>query len=140
MLLDPDGVEERIEKTVAHWGKMAEYFLDQQHVPDGATVLMANVYAPTDAAGQADNCFDGLNRSSLVPHLHDANTQLCGLAEDMAFSALDMRGIVLGHGFYDDDPANAEGPSLWFANDSIHPNPRGHHEIRAMFWRAIAGE
>ena len=62
----------------------------------------------------------------------------------MGFSALDMRGTFLGHGFYYDDPTapyyDEADPSLWLANDCIHPNPRGHHEIRTLFWRAIAGE
>jgi len=144
VLMNPSSVEERVEKTVNNWREMAEYFLDDQRFPDGSTVLMANVYEPTDAEGQVGGCFYGLNISSLLPHLHDANTQLRGLAEEMGFSALDMRGTFLGHGFYYSDHTtayyNEDDPSLWLANDCIHPNPRGHHEIRAMFWRAIAGE
>ena len=144
VLLDPAGVEERIEKTVHNWAKIAMYFLDDLRFPDGATILMANVYEPTDGVGQVGSCFYGLNLSSLLPSLHDANTQLRGLAEAGGFSALDMRGTFLGHGFHYSDPANpyydADDPSLWLANDCIHPNARGHHEIRAMFWRAIAGE
>ena len=144
VLLNPSGVDERIEKTVGNWREMAEYFLDAQRFPDGSTVLMANVYEPTDAVGQVGNCFYGLNISSLMPHLHNANTQLRGLSEEVGFSALDMRGTFLGHGFNYNDPTtayyNKDDPSLWLANDCVHPNPRGHHEIRAMFWRAIAGE
>ena len=144
VLLNPSSVEERVEKTVGNWREMAEYFLDEQRFPDGSTVLMANVYEPTDAVGQFETCFYGLNISSLLPSLHDANTQLRGLAEEMGFSVLDMRGSFLGHGFYYSDHTtayyNEDDPSLWLANDCIHPNPRGHHEIRAMFWRAIAGE
>ena len=144
VLMNPSGVEKRVEKTVANWSEMAEYFLDDQRFPDGSTLLMANVYEPTDAVGQVGSCFYGLNISSLLPSLHDANTQLRGLAEDMGFSALDMRGTFLGHGFYYSDQTNVyyneADPTLWMANDCIHPNPRGHHEIRAMFWRAIAGE
>ena len=144
VLRNPSGVEERVENTVSNWREMAEYFLDDERFPDGSTVLMANVYEPTDAVGQYSGCFYGLNISSLLPNLHDANTQLRGLAVEMGFSALDMRGTFLGHGFYYDDPTapyyDEADPSLWLANDCIHPNPRGHHEIRTMFWRAIAGE
>lgn len=143
VLLDPSGVDERVAKTVANWRETAEYFLDAQRFPDGATVLMANVYEPTDAVGQAAGCFYGLNISSLLPSLHEANTQLRGLAEDVGFSALDLRGTFLGHGFHHSNAASAhydaDDPSLWLANDCIHPNPRGHHEVRALFWRAIAG-
>lgn len=144
VLRDPSGVEERIEKTVDNWRKIAEYFLDEQRFPYGSTLLMANVYEPTDAVGQVGDCFFGLNISFLLPNLHDANTQLRGLAEEMGFSVLDMRGTFLGHGFnYNDHTAlhyNEEDPSLWMANSCTHPNPRGHHEIRAMFWRAIDGK
>lgn len=143
VLLDPGGVEDRVEKTVENWRLIADYFLDEQNFPDGATVLMANVYEPTDAAGQAGSCFYGLDISSLLPSLHDANTQLRSLAEDGGFSALDMRGTFLGHGFNYSDPSNPHyddaDPSLWMRNDCIHPNPRGHHEIRAMFWRGVVG-
>ena len=144
VLLNPSGVQARIEKTVDNWRKIAEYFVDEQRFPDGSTLLMANVYEPTDAVGQVDNCFYGLNISFLLPNLHDANTQLRGLAEEVGFSVLDMRGTFLGHGFNHEDPNapyhNVDDPSLWLANGCIHPNPRGHHEIRAMFWRAIDGD
>ena len=143
VLMNPSGVEERLEKTVDNWRKIAEYFLDKERFPDGSTVLMANVYEPTDAVGQVGNCFYGLNISSLLPSLHEANTQLRGLAEELGFSALDMRGTFLGHGFHHSDPNtphyNADDPSLWMANSCTHPNPRGHHEIRTLFWRAIDG-
>ena len=144
VLLNPSTVEDRLEKTVDNWRKIAEYFLDEQRFPDGTTVLMANVYEPTDAVGQAGDCFYGLNISSLLPSLHEANDQFRGLAEELGFSVLDMRGTFLGHGFNYNDPNTPhyveDDPSLWLANDCIHPNPRGHHEIRAMFWRAIDGE
>ena len=144
VLMNPGIVEDRIEKTVGNWREIAQYFLDGHRFPGGATVLMANVYEPTDAVGQFDGCFYGLNISSLLPRLHDANKQLRGLAEETGFSALDMRGTFLGHGFYHSDPTtphyNEDDPSLWMASDCIHPNPRGHHEIRAMFWQAIVGK
>ena len=143
VLRNPSGVEERLANTVDNWRRIAEYFLDEQRFPDGSTVLMANVYEPTDAVGQVGNCFYGLNISILLPSLHDANMQLRGLAEEAGFSVLDMRGTFLGHGFHHSDPTtpyyNEDDPSLWLENGCTHPNPRGHHEIRAMFWRAIDG-
>ena len=143
VLLNPSIVEERLEKTVGNWQKIAEYFLDEHRFPDGSTVLMANVYEPTDTVGQAGNCFYGFNISTLLPSLHEANMRFRALAEELSFSVLDMRGIFLGHGFNHNDPNtpyyDESDPSLWLANDCIHPNPRGHHEIRAMFWQAIDG-
>ena len=63
VLRNPSGVEERVEKTVNNWREIAEYFLDDERFPDGSTVLMTNVYEPTDAVGQVDGCFYGLNIS-----------------------------------------------------------------------------
>ena len=144
VLMNPSGVEERVEKTVDNWRNIAAYFLDEHRFPDGSTLLMANVYEPTDAVGQVDGCFYGLNISFLLPSLLDANMQLRALAEEAGFSALDLRGTFLGHGFHYSDPTtpyyNEDDPSLWLTNGCIHPNPRGHHEIRAMFWRAIDGK
>ena len=142
VFLNPSIVEERLEKTVRNWRRISEYFLDEQRFPDVATVLFANVYEPTDAVGQAGDCFYGLDISLLLPSLHDANTQFRGLVEELGFSVLDMRGTFLGHGFNYNDPNTPyyveDDPSLWLANDCIHPNSRGHHEIRTMFWKAIA--
>ena len=143
VLLDPGAVDERVDKTVDNWAEIAAYFLDEDRFPDGSTVLLANVYEPTDGVGQAAGCFYGLNLSALLPSLHAANTQLRERAEALGFSALDLRGAFLGHGFHHSSPTtphyDADDPSLWLANDCIHPNPRGHHEVRALFWQAIAG-
>ena len=67
VLRNPSGVEERVEKTVNNWREIAEYFLDDERFPDGSTVLMANVYEPTDAVGQYSGCFYGLKSHRCCP-------------------------------------------------------------------------
>ena len=57
---------------------------------------------------------------------------------------VDMHGHFLGHGLNYDMTDNAEydaaDPTLWFESDCIHPNERGHHELRRVFFGAMAGE
>ncbi|MFO0759054.1 MAG: SGNH/GDSL hydrolase family protein [Byssovorax sp.] len=40
--------------------------------------------------------------------------------------------------FYGHGIGNAD--DRWFANDCIHPNKKGHNELRRMFWANITGE
>jgi hypothetical protein len=55
---------------------------------------------------------------------------------------VDALGHFHGHGNNHDDPENPyydeEDPSGWF-DDCVHPNDRGHHEIRRLFFEAVAG-
>ena len=62
---------------------------------------------------------------------------------EKGFSVVDLRGHFSGHGFNASDSSvyghDAEDTSNWFDNDCIHPNDRGHHEIRRLFHAAIEG-
>ena len=62
----------------------------------------------------------------------------------MDFSARDMGGTYRGYGFHHSNHITAhydgDDSSRWLANDCIHPNPRGHNEILALFGLAFAGE
>ena len=106
--------------------------------------MMTNVYEPTDGAGQADECFLGLDVSAAEPVLTDLNGRLRVLAEDMGFAYVDLRGHFNGHGFNHDDPSipnyDADDPTLWFQGDCIHPTRRGHHELRRLVLSAADNE
>jgi hypothetical protein len=56
---------------------------------------------------------------------------------------LDLRGHFLGHGFYSEASGSAaydaDDPTQWFDRDCIHPNDRGHHELRRLVHAAITG-
>ncbi len=64
------------------------------------------------------------------------------LGEELGVSIVDLRGHFLGHGHnHSDDSMGAyhsDDATLWFDNDCIHPNDRGHHEIRRLFYAAIS--
>lgn len=54
---------------------------------------------------------------------------------------VDLHRHFLGHGFHHLDAQNPnhveDDPTRWFHNDCIHPNDRGHHEIRRLFYEAV---
>ena len=75
--------------------------------------------------------------------MDDLNHGLKRLATDLDFAVMDLRGHFRGHGVYAEDAENLahdeDDPTRWFIDDCIHPNDRGHHEIRRLFYSAIEG-
>jgi len=128
------GIIERVDE-------IAEWFDNDALFPDGAYVYMTNVYEPTDAEGRASECFFGLDLSNVQPTFDLINDGTLALAQANEWSWVDLRGHFLGHGYNHDDPTIAayhpEDPTLWLARDCIHPNARGHHEVRRLFLAAI---
>ena len=115
----------------------------QARFPDGAYVYLTNVYEPTDGTGTYAGCFFGIDFSDRLPDLYWAEDELRAMAEAKGFAALDLRGHFEGHGFHHTDASldahHPDDATLWFEDDCIHPNDRGHHEIRRLFHAAIAG-
>lgn len=137
---DPAGA---VDSVVANLEVIADHFLDPARFPDGAYVYITNVYEPTDGTGQVDECFYGLDLSAVIEEFERLLDESRALAEAQGWAWVDLRGHFLGHGFrYDEegDWTDEEDPTLWFQDDCIHPNPRGHHEIRRLFLAAIDGE
>jgi len=135
--------DEEIAEVIENFNIIADFFDDPDRFPDGVFVYLANVYEPTDDEGYWASCFLGLDISSAMDNLADANDAIREFAQDRGIAMIDMSGHFKGHGFYYDDPANPNfdeaDQSLWFANDCIHPNNRGHHELRRLFYDAIDG-
>lgn len=136
--------EAAIDTAADNIAEMLEFITDETRFPDGTYVYFANVYEPTDNVAQADDCFFGLDLSSIFFHFDDANARFRQEAEDAGVAMVDMRGHFLGHGFHSSDSSieayHGEDPSVWFSSDCIHPNDRGHHEIRRLFHAAITGD
>jgi lysophospholipase L1-like esterase len=128
---------------VDNLAEIASFFQDSQRFPDGVRLYITNVYEPTDGTGQVDECFFGLDLSAVQDSFDLLADESRLLAEDMGFSLVDLRGHFLGHGFrYDEegDWYHPEDPSLWYQEDCIHPNSRGHHELRRLFLAAVDDE
>lgn len=146
MLLNEDkeaAYEERIRPALDNFATILDYFEDPARFPDGAKVFLTNVYEPTDNGGRAAGCFFGVDIGPALPYLDRANDEIRALAVERGVAAIDLRGHFLGHGHNHEDATleahDAADPTLWMANDCIHPNDRGHHEVRRLFLTAIDG-
>jgi hypothetical protein len=144
LIAQPSKTEETAEKIVANLSDFYDYFEDPVRFPDGSVIFLANVYEPSDGVGQYDDCFYGLNLVEVLESLDYINEATLAQAKERNVAWIDMRGHFLGHGFYAEDTENPyhhpDDPSVWFDDDCIHPNDRGHHEIRRLMWYALAGE
>jgi lysophospholipase L1-like esterase len=123
---------------------IGDFFLDETRFPDGAYLAITNVYEPTDAEGQVPECFYGLDLSAFITDFDGLNASSRTLAEEQGWAWVDLRGHFLGHGFrHADEQAAAydeADPTLWLQDDCIHPNVRGHHELRRLFRSAFDAE
>jgi lysophospholipase L1-like esterase len=127
-------------ELLANLKALTDFFADPVRFPDGAYVAITNVYEPSDGVGQVDECFFGLDLSAVVPTFEQLTVDSRAQAERDGWAWVDLRGHFRGHGFHYDDEGDwydAEDPTLWFQDDCIHPNERGHHEIRRLFLAAV---
>ncbi|MFT7519994.1 MAG: lysophospholipase L1-like esterase [Kiritimatiellia bacterium] len=135
--------QQRIAPTITRFGTIIDYFQDSDRFPDGTFIYMTNVYEPTDNVGQTDACFFGFKIGDALPYLDRANDEVRELAIERGTASIDLRGHFLGHGhnFANStmDSFDEPDPTLWLAEDCIHPNDRGHHEVRRLFLTAIDG-
>ncbi len=145
MALNPlSNAEEVIDGILANFEAIFEALTSSDRFAGPVYVYATNVYEPTDGAGQTDKCFYGVNFSDKLSELERANQELAAMSATYGVNIVDLRGHFLGHGFNNKDDSldghNAADPSRWFSSDCIHPNDRGHHEIRRLFHAAILGE
>ncbi|MCO4748412.1 MAG: SGNH/GDSL hydrolase family protein [Proteobacteria bacterium] len=144
VILQPSAQPQTVAAMNTNIGAFIDWTQDTSKFPDGAYVYMANVYDPSDGVGTAAACFQGFDTSSAVAALQQANDNLRTMAETRGFSVVDMHGHFAGHGLNytmtDIDTYDATDPSLWFESDCIHPNQRGHHELRRIFFAAAVDE
>lgn len=98
------------------------------------TLLLSNVYDPTDGTGQVQS---GHRRfAAALPVMRQFNARLAGLGA----TVVDVHGHFQGHGMRYRDSGfehyHPHDPSAWFCFD-IEPNARGSSEIRRLFWEAL---
>ncbi|MEQ1507623.1 MAG: SGNH/GDSL hydrolase family protein, partial [Myxococcota bacterium] len=137
---DLDGGREHIEANIA---AIMRFFQDPVRFPDGTFIAMTNVYDPTDGVAQVNACFFGIDLGFLQPTFDRLNADTRQHAVDNGWAWVDLHGHFIGHGFRYDEQGewtDAADPTLWFQRDCIHPNERGHHEVRRLFLAALDGE
>ena len=137
---DPTG--RLLTEALANIRAMVEFFQDPGRFPDGSSIYLANVYDPSDGVARIATCFFGLSLPQLVSALDVWSERYMELGREMGFAVVDTLGAFHGHGPHSSDMSNpfydAEDPTMWFS-DCIHPNPRGHHELRRLFYEAMDG-
>jgi lysophospholipase L1-like esterase len=98
-------------------------------------VLQANIYDPTDKTGNFSNC--PLPLSLYMSNMADAifgrwNQVISDELPKFPESVVEpLHDDFLGHGIHDTDN--------WFFGDCIHPNTKGHHQLRRLIWKALTG-
>jgi lysophospholipase L1-like esterase len=99
-------------------------------------VLFANIYDPTDKTGDFTTCPFPLtlyNSPNAVPIFNRWNMPFTSELPKYHNSVVEpLYDAFLGHGIHDMDN--------WFFNDCIHPNTKGHHQLRRLFWKALTGQ
>lgn len=135
---------EVVDQILANFEAIFTELTDEERFAGPVWVHATNVYEPTDGTGQVDDCFFGIDFSSKLGELERANEELAEMSATYGVSIVDLRGHFLGHGMNNKNPAapsyDEDDSSRWFDSDCIHPNDRGHHEIRRLFHASISGE
>ena len=142
---DPHGAALRY--TLHNITVVLSAFADRHRFPDGVTVYLGNVYDITDGTNSAYRCLLGLRFTGLAEALRTWRQAYTDLAATTTTHTLrvvpvDLLSSFYGHGFHFSDPINpyyrTQDPTLWLSDDDcIHPNSRGHHELRRLFYQAI---
>jgi lysophospholipase L1-like esterase len=138
---DPDPAGSLLEEALANIGPTIDFLQNPEKFPDGVSIYLMAVYDPTDGKGQANGCFFGVSRPQFIPALDKWREAYIDLAKEKHFAVVDALGHFHGHGGNYADTSNeyfnAEDNTRWFANDCIHPNDRGHSELRRLFFETI---
>lgn len=119
-----------------------QFLQDPANFPDGVSIYISAVYDPSDGEGFIEGCFFNLRLPTFITGLNTWRSRYSDLGREMGFAVIDALGHFHGHGhnyMHTDNPYyDAADPSGWFS-DCIHPNDRGHHELRRLFFEAIDG-
>jgi len=141
-LVLPEQVDEILDSIEQNIRDIVTWFQDPARFAGPVYFYASNVYEPSDGVGSS-SCFGGFDYSEMIDDLDGGNARFRAAAEELGASMVDMRGHFLGHGMYNEDEQNphyeADDPTRWFSSDCIHPNNRGHHEVRRLFYYAIDG-
>ncbi|MBI5517062.1 MAG: SGNH/GDSL hydrolase family protein [Deltaproteobacteria bacterium] len=131
-----------LTEAVANIRATVAFLQDRANFPDGVSVYLSNVYDPSDGEGFIENCFFNLRLPQFVRALDVWRDRFVALGRELSFSVVDALGHFHGHGHHATEMENQwydpRDPTRWFA-DCIHPNDRGHHELRRLFFEAVDG-
>lgn len=144
--MDTAPAKKEVDTIAGQLRGAVEALLDPARFPNGSYVAFANVYEFTDGTGVLDACpiggFVGLsgtwtNGVEVFAYLAE---QYARVAVDLGADMVFMAEHFCGHGLNNSDPSSpclAVAGDVWFANDCIHPNNKGHAALADLFFETI---
>lgn len=131
-----------LDTAIANLRATVTFLQNPMNFPGGVSVYVAAVYDPSDGVGFVNGCFFNLRLPSFVSALNVWRDRYVALGTELHFAVVDALGHFHGHGHNHDDPDNPywddASHDMWF-DDCLHPNNRGHSEMRKLFFEAIDG-
>ncbi len=103
--------------------------------PGQVYILEADIYDPSGDNGDFSGCPGLIKIDAKLDH----NTFVTWnglikttIGKHPAATMAPLHDTFLGHDVHSGDN--------WFHTDCIHPTPKGHHQIRRMFWKMLTGQ
>jgi lysophospholipase L1-like esterase len=131
-----------LTSALANIRQTVQFLQDPANFPDGVSIYLSAVYDPSDGEGYIEGCFFNLRLPTFVTGLDTWRARYFDLGRELGVGVIDALGHFHGHGHnysHMDNPYfDRADTSGWF-RDCIHPNDRGHHELRRLFFEAIDG-
>jgi lysophospholipase L1-like esterase len=129
-----------IENFESRLNQMVE--LLEARFPGGCKIFLANIYDPTDGAGNAQSA--GLPAWSDGSAIHQAYNDVIRRCAERhpSVHVVPMHEAFLGHGINCTKPWRShyrrDDPHYWYYDNLVDPNSRGHDAIRRLFLIEIA--
>lgn len=140
---DAETAAERVSSFGTKLGEVLAELRDVTRFGALPHIYLLNIADPTDGEGAPDGEIYGEAWPAQSAILEAFNAEIASRGAAENAHILDIHTAFLGHGHAHADPANphhdSADPSTWFQLDLLHPNPRGHHEIRRLLIRELFG-
>jgi hypothetical protein len=116
----------------------------EAHFPGGCEIFLANIYDPTDGAGDIENAGLGLPRwpdgMNVLRSVNDVIARAASSRKNVHL--VNIRDTFLGHGIHYRDKGNrnyhADDASYWYYENLEDPNDTGYNAIRRLFLAEMA--
>lgn len=133
---------ETLQAALANLRVMVGFFRDAHRFPDGVAIYLSDLFDLTDGMDTAHNCVDGLVLPGFSAAVNDWNRAYAALGREQHITVVPIAQAFQGHAFNYSNRLgrhyNRKDPTLWISSrDCLHPNNRGHRELRDGFWKAI---
>jgi lysophospholipase L1-like esterase len=135
---------EEAEPWIANFDKRLDDMLDliEEKFPGGCAIFLADIYDPSDSAGEAK--LVGLPAWPEGLKIHAAYNEIIHRAAEKrkAVHLVPLHDLFLGHGLQCIFPWNphycSKDPHYWYAGNLEDPNARGYDAVRRQFLIEIA--